>query len=774
MLAAGSTQWAQGGIAAALGPGDTPAEHERRHPGRRRRRLRRGRRPGAGDRGPGRRARADRARHQLRPRPRRRALADPRGRPPPRPDRARRRRRHRRRDPARADRRGRARRPRSRSSSTRSPSTCCSPTTAASPALTLHVMGEGQRDGVGAVHCRAVVLASGGLGQVFSQTTNPAVSTGDGMALALRAGAVLRDLEFVQFHPTVMYLGPDSRGQQPLISEAVRGEGAFLVDFEGNRVHAGRARARRPGAARRRRQGDHAADASRPAARTCGSTPATSARDVLGAPVPDDPGHLPQPRRRPGHRPDPGRARPATTPPAACAPTCGAAPTCPASTPPARSPAPACTAPTGWPPTRCSRGWSSPAGSPTVLPGELRPLAAAGARRAAPPGLVPGGAAPRAAGGDDRRGSACCAAPTGWPRRPPAARQARPASRPTSSTRQSWETTNLLTISTALADAAALREETRGSHWREDFPERDDAALRRPLRRRDGRRRDRRSRSAGAATDRRWRRMSARDDARRAAATWSRSSPTPGSTRSTSTRRSRAALGRGPARRRRRRHVERHHRRRRPRQRRSSPPARPAWSPGSASPRWSSTRSWATTVDGRPTGCPTAPGSRAGDVVMRVAGPTRGLLTAERTALNFACHLSGVATATAHWVDALEGTRARVLDTRKTLPAYRALQKYAVRCGGGVNHRFSLSDRAMVKDNHVVAAGGVVPAYEAVRAAYPDLRGRGRGHRPRPAARAARRRLHRDPARQHGLRRRWPRRSRITDGPGRRSRPPAG
>jgi L-aspartate oxidase len=105
--------------------------------------------------------------------------------------------------------------------------------------ITLHVMGEGQRDGVGAVRCRAVVLASGGLGQVFSQTTNPAVSTGDGMALALRAGAVLRDLEFVQFHPTVMYLGPDSRGQQPLISEAVRGEGAFLVDFAGNRFMQG-------------------------------------------------------------------------------------------------------------------------------------------------------------------------------------------------------------------------------------------------------------------------------------------------------------------------------------------------------------------------------------------------------------------------------------------------------------------------------------------------------------------------------------------------------
>ncbi len=111
----------------------------------------------------------------------------------------------------------------------------------------------------------------------------------------------------------------------------------------------------------------------------------------------------------------------------------------------------------------------------------------------------------------------------------------------------------------------------------------------------------------------------------------------------------------------------------------------------------------------------------AGDVVMRVAGPARGLLTAERTALNFASHLSGVSTATARWVDALEGTGAKVLDTRKTLPGWRDLQKYAVRTGGGVNHRFGLHDMAMVKDNHVVAAGGVVPALEAVRRTYPGL-----------------------------------------------------
>ncbi len=105
--------------------------------------------------------------------------------------------------------------------------------------VTLHVMGEGEEEGVGAVRCRAVVLASGGMGQVFSATTNPAVATGDGVAIALRAGAVLRDLEFVQFHPTVLWRGEGSRGQQPLISEAVRGEGAFLVDHDGRRIMAG-------------------------------------------------------------------------------------------------------------------------------------------------------------------------------------------------------------------------------------------------------------------------------------------------------------------------------------------------------------------------------------------------------------------------------------------------------------------------------------------------------------------------------------------------------
>ncbi|GLF96087.1 L-aspartate oxidase [Streptomyces yaizuensis] len=105
--------------------------------------------------------------------------------------------------------------------------------------VTLHVMGEGQHDGVGAVRAPAVVLATGGMGQVFSATTNPAVSTGDGVALALRAGAEVSDLEFVQFHPTVLFLGTESEGQQPLVSEAVRGEGAHLVDAAGVRFMVG-------------------------------------------------------------------------------------------------------------------------------------------------------------------------------------------------------------------------------------------------------------------------------------------------------------------------------------------------------------------------------------------------------------------------------------------------------------------------------------------------------------------------------------------------------
>ncbi len=120
-----------------------------------------------------------------------------------------------------------------------------------------------------------------------------------------------------------------------------------------------------------------------------------------------------------------------------------------------------------------------------------------------------------------------------------------------------------------------------------------------------------------------------------------------------------------------------------------------------------------TGVDGAPV--------RRGDLVLTVEGNTRALLTAERVALNLITLMSGVATATRAWVDALAGTTTRVLDTRKTTPGLRTLQKYAVRIAGGVNHRLCLTDAALIKDNHVIAAGGVVPAFRSVRDHYPDL-----------------------------------------------------
>ncbi|NYD48930.1 nicotinate-nucleotide pyrophosphorylase (carboxylating) [Actinomadura luteofluorescens] len=110
-----------------------------------------------------------------------------------------------------------------------------------------------------------------------------------------------------------------------------------------------------------------------------------------------------------------------------------------------------------------------------------------------------------------------------------------------------------------------------------------------------------------------------------------------------------------------------------------------------------------------------------GQVLIAVSGSTRAILRAERTALNLLTHLSGIATATRGWMDAMAGTKAQVRDTRKTLPGLRALQKYAVHCGGGVNHRMGLHDAALIKDNHIAAAGGVTKAYEAIRAVYPSL-----------------------------------------------------
>ncbi|WP_327107714.1 L-aspartate oxidase [Nonomuraea glycinis] len=563
--------------------------------------------------------------------------------------------------------------------------------------VTLHVMGEGARDGVGAVRAPAVVLATGGMGQVYSSTTNPLVSTGDGVALALRAGAVVRDLEFVQFHPTVLWLGKGATGQQPLISEAVRGEGAFLVDQDGDRfmtgVHELADLAPRDVVAKaimrtmRANGGDHVLLDGRHFGeekwRTRFPTIYAVCRehgiDPVTQPIPVAPAaHY----ASGGVRTD-LRGRTSIDGLYACGEV-------------------ACTGVHG----------ANRLASNSLLEGlvfaeriadDIHHLSSAPGEPVpaqAPTGLVDPRVRGRiqshmSTGAGVLRSHASLAATA------QALRDARWTPVQVAARTESWEATNLLTVATVLTGAAAARQETRGSHWREDFPDRDDDEWQGHLDvtlTEEGlqmtytphgdampNRLAQELTAAGldpadvdAVIDR-----ALAEDLQEAGDVTSLAT-IPAQQRSAGDVVARAdgvVAGLAVA--------------------------------EAVFVRLGATRTERRVKDGERV--------RGGEVLMTVEGPARALLTAERTALNLITHLSGIATLTGRWVAAISGTAARVRDSRKTLPGLRALEKYAVRCGGGVNHRMSLSDAALIKDNHVVAAGGVAEAFRAVRERYPDL-----------------------------------------------------
>ncbi|MEV0752662.1 L-aspartate oxidase [Streptosporangium sp. NPDC050280] len=600
--------------------------------------------------------------------------------------------------------------------------------------VTLHVMGEGERDGVGAVTAGAVVLATGGMGQVYSATTNPLVSTGDGVALALRAGAVVRDLEFVQFHPTVLWLGEHSTGQQPLISEAVRGEGAVLVDADGTRfmrdVHELADLAPRDVVAKAimRRMRATGADHVYLDARHFGEEKWRTRFPTIHAVCLEhgiDPVTQLIPVAPAAHYASGGvRAdlRGRTSVPGLYA--CGEV---------------ACTGVHG-----ANRLASNSLLEGLVFAGriaadinEARTVLAGSAGSATRPvedesaasGSIVGGPATGepATGGpvaDDR--------PTGLIDPRARSRIQGHMSRGASVLRgqeslgevarallnlrwtpvvvepctESWETTNLLTVASALVAAAREREETRGSHWREDFPERND------------------DRWLGHLDIT----LTAEGLAMTYAPHGQRASALPPQVENDlveaglDPRAVTAVLEAAAA--------------------EDLQEGGDVTSVATIPADQTATADVVARADGVVAGLAVAEGAfshlsqgrlvaerrvkdgervATGDVLMTVTGPTRDLLTAERTALNLLTHLSGIATLTGHWVRAVEGTGARIRDSRKTLPGLRALEKYAVRCGGGTNHRMSLSDAALIKDNHVVASGGVAEAFRAVRDAFPGL-----------------------------------------------------
>jgi nicotinate-nucleotide pyrophosphorylase (carboxylating) len=282
---------------------------------------------------------------------------------------------------------------------------------------------------------------------------------------------------------------------------------------------------------------------------------------------------------------------------------------------------------------------------------------------------------------------------------------------------EDWETTNLLAVASLLVEHALRREETRGSHWREDFPTRDDSSWRVHLLSRitpngqveilhetvtgmgsEGEGVDPDSHDVRRAIDALLEQTGVEPEAVHTLCRTALAEDLDGGVDVTSE----ATVPRG--------------------QRSclrlvSRATGVAAGIPVAAVVFVEAARDPIDITFHRQDGDSVIPG----DVLIEIQGSTRDLLLAERTALNLLGHLSGIATLTRRWVDEVRGTDALIRDTRKTTPGLRRLEKYAVRCGGGANHRMSLSDAALVKDNHVVAAGGVAEAFSAVRQAFPQV-----------------------------------------------------
>ncbi|TQN33150.1 L-aspartate oxidase /nicotinate-nucleotide pyrophosphorylase [carboxylating] [Haloactinospora alba] len=586
--------------------------------------------------------------------------------------------------------------------------------------VTLHTADADPGSEVGAVRARAVVLATGGTGQVYSATTNPAVSTGDGLALAARAGARLRDLEFVQFHPTVLWLGEGSRGQQPLVSEAVRGEGAVLTDTAGNPLM----------------EGVHELGDLAPR----DIVAATIARSM--AATGDD--HVLLDGRSFGERK--WRHRFPTI-----LKSCRAHGIDPVTDPVPVAPAAHYSA--GGVAVDTS-GRTSLSGLFAV--GEAARTGVHGANRLASNSLVEGVVfadriadtlahdTPPPATETPPRGRSGLVSPDTVPelralmsgrvgvlRDGNGLRSARESlaglvgdSDGTAPGPEAWEATNLATVAAMITHAALIREESRGAHQRADFPEADPRLRARPS--------TLRLTASGEVTGEHPPVRVALPPALRSELD-AVAMPLTGS-RQPHDRPDLLHPHQAP---------HEYHTdtvRRALAEDLTGGPQRDVTTVATIPDTQTRTADIVARASGVVAGLPlaelalwivtegvvrverhTVDGERVkpGEVLLTATARTRDLLTAERTALNLLTTLSGIATATRNWVDAVAGTGAGIRDSRKTRPGLRALEKYAVRCGGGVNHRFGLADAALIKDNHVAAAGGVAAAVRAVRETFP-------------------------------------------------------